>query len=351
MEVYISIFAIISCLIIMTRIIPSKVINFVGIFILIVLAGLRTNTGVDIGSYHLIYDGVVSQHQVEFGFLWITKFFNLLGISFQVFIFLWAVVSLCCVYCFATRYFKCALIPILYYYGRFFFLRDMGQIRSSLAAVICLFSIKSVKENKLSNFLMIVLFASCIHSAALFFILVYPFFQLVRSKVYFKNIIISFLISVCLGSLVIPYVTTLIIRILPRYSPYLTNQMYLDGSGINPITIMQIIVLAFSAYLLKKYKFKKSENYENFETITIIYWFSTLILLIFSNYSTVAGRLSTLPATVEIVLIPSIVYSLVPNYFKTLSTIILSAIIFYVIFVNSGLYVNYIPYQSIFGGF
>ncbi|KMO64241.1 LPS biosynthesis protein, partial [Lacticaseibacillus rhamnosus] len=240
MAFYLGLFAIMIIFMLLGRVTMSSVWAWLGVFMLAVVAGLRYETGNDFLPYKTIYAGDYSAGQVEPGFLFLRNVFNLVHAPFWLFLLAWATVTLVLFYCFAKEYFRPAIIPIAYYMSRFFFMRDMGQIRASLVCVICMLALKFVYDEKPLPFVLVVGLSATIHVSALFFLLIYPFWLLFR-KITFKWVL-GFLVLGAAGGFIAPKIlSVIIVHTLPRYAPYVTNANYLSAGLFDPVTLMQVL--------------------------------------------------------------------------------------------------------------
>ncbi|WP_430516942.1 EpsG family protein [Enterococcus faecium] len=69
-----------------------------------------------------------------------------LGMNFSTFVLLFSIISLLLLAYALNNYFPVPSIALLYYYSRFFLVRDMGQIRSSIVAIIFLLALPAFKK-------------------------------------------------------------------------------------------------------------------------------------------------------------------------------------------------------------
>ncbi|WP_155287885.1 EpsG family protein [Lacticaseibacillus zhaodongensis] len=354
MEIYISVFIVLALMTMCNNLVKSKIWLIIATIILIVFAGLRNNVGYDYLTYSNIYSGNLLQGQVELGFLKITEWLHSMGVPFSIFTILWSAGTIGLLAIFVNKYMPSDMSPLLYYYARFFLVRDMGQIRSSMAAVICMLSIKSIIDHKFWKFLLIVIIASTIHISALFFLLCYPLVQFLRQRYSLKREILSIILSMLFGIALSGIMVQTVMKFFPRYYAYVYSSAYLSTSIINPVAIMQLLILLLSTWIT----FSSKRSCENIvdgslssagiDVLLAIYWISTILLFMFPTFSTVVGRLSTIGATVEIILVPTIINRLVGRFGRSIVLIIVSGIVFYLIFVVSGAYQYYVPYVSIF---
>lgn len=349
MVFYLGLFAIMMIFMLLGRVTMSSIWAWLGVIILALVAGLRYETGNDFLPYKTIYAGDYSAGQVEPGFLFLRNLFNWIHAPFWLFLLAWAVVTLTLFYFFAKEYFRPAIIPIAYYLSRFFFMRDMGQIRASLVCVTCMLALKFVYDEKPLPFLVIVGLSATIHVSALFFLLIYPFWLLFR-RINFKWVLGFLVFGAAVGFVAPKILSVIIVHTLSRYAPYVTNASYLSSGLFDPVTLMQVIICITGFYILNRGMVSNAliGGSEKFKFLMVVYLFATLTLLSLSQLSTIGGRLSTIATTTETIVLPTIVFSIMPKKTRTLSMVGVCAVIFVLIFLISGAYKTFVPYQMAF---
>lgn len=349
MVFYLGLFAIMMIFMLLGRVTMSSIWAWLGVIILALVAGLRYETGNDFLPYKTIYAGDYSAGQVEPGFLFLRNLFNWIHAPFWLFLLAWAVVTLTLFYFFAKEYFRPAIIPIAYYLSRFFFMRDMGQIRASLVCVTCMLALKFVYDEKPLPFLVIVGLSATIHVSALFFLLIYPFWLLFR-RINFKWVLGFLVFGAAVGFVAPKILSVIIVHTLPRYAPYVTNASYLSSGLFDLVTLMQVMICITGFYILNRGMVSNAliGGSEKFKFLMVVYLFATLTLLSLSQLSTIGGRLSTIATTTETIVLPTIVFSIMPKKTRTLSMVGVCAVIFVLIFLISGAYKTFIPYQMAF---
>lgn len=153
-----------------------------GCILLIMLAGIRVDTGYDFQSYKNIFEYVKMRNLehifaggwslvVESGYIFINYLFKFF--PFRIFIFVISAVSILLKTTFINRYVEKKMLCLFLYYSMFYLLYDMGIIRQGLAVGILLWAYDAlIKENKI-KFVGLVFFATLIHSSSFVFLIVY----------------------------------------------------------------------------------------------------------------------------------------------------------------------------------
>jgi hypothetical protein len=220
----------------------------------------------------------------------------------------------------------------------------MGQIRGSLASIILLYSVKYIKSKEFVKFMAVVLIASLFHVTALIFVLGYIYENhLYNGK--WSQVGILFSLAVVAG-LIVKSPSLYMWAIPGRYAPYFTNPAYTSGKWLmNPVLWMQLLI--FFGTLL----FTKIQQDEKYRTYHNLYFFASLILIAFGNLETVGGRLSSPFATYEMFVAPYFILNFTKNKLLNLIFAIgFTVIIFLLIFILSGDYHYFIPYQTLLNG-
>lgn len=350
---YLSIFSILLILAIAEVLLKNKKISILTSGLLAIVAGLRYYTGYDFKPYHNFYLELDNIFEVfngsidaESGFLFINYIFKSLGLNFYFFIFFFSILSIVLLSNFAYKYTPFPSLVLVYYFARFFLVRDMGQIRSALACIVLLYAIPYIIKKNPVKFLLIVFIASLFHVTAWVFVIAYIFNSLFKNLT-IKNVASLLCISLIIG--IIVQVPELYLWAIPeRYNAYFTSVAYTNGQWIfNPILWMQLVLFAGSAFFIRP----TNNNDKNKLNVNLkIYLIASLLLIAAGNLGTVGGRLSTLFSTSEILLVPYLFSELSKN--KVLNILLFCGFtitVFLLIFVLSGTYVDFVPYQTIFG--
>lgn len=353
MSLYIIVFVLILLLSLLEIFLKDKRISIMTCIIMVFIAGNRYKVGYDFGTYENFFKESFSLEKIfngsidaESGYLLLNYLFNKLGFNFNFFVLFFSVLSIGLLTFFLSKHFPYPSLSLLYYYARYFLVRDMGQIRSSLACIILLFSIPYMIEKKSVKFTIIVLIASLFHISSLAFLLVY-IFNLLFERLNFKNVLFLLTFAVIVG-IIIQNPQLYQIVIPERYIAYFTNPVYINGQWLmNPVLWMQLGIF-FGALIF--IRFTNKEMISKLDGYLKVYFLASLILIAMGTLGTVGGRMSTLFATSEIIIVPYLFMNLTNN--KLVNIIfysIFSFLIFLLIVVISGTYQSFTPYQSIFG--
>lgn len=351
MTIYILMLIVLLSLALTELIIDQKKIVIFGGALLALFAGLRYYTGYDYISYgeyfneaDTILDLFNGSVRLESGYLFLSSLFSSIGLNYYTFVLFFSVLSLATFTFFLYKYLPYPSMVLVYYYSRFFMARDMGQVRGAFAAVILLFAIPYILKKQPLKFLLVVYLASLFHVTSFAFIAAY-ILNLIISRVTIKNSLILLSLATLMG-LIVQNSALYLWAVPSSYSSYFTNPYYTSGPWIlYPVLWMQLLLL-FGMIIFFKEKRIDKEEWVN--VLMKVYLLSPIILLAAGNLETVGGRISTLFSTVEVLLVPYFFMSF--SKYKVLNILCYTGfiiVIFMLIFVFSGMYNRYTPYQTI----
>lgn len=249
------------------------------------------------------------------GYIGIFIVYSILGVGLKGF----AIIRL-------TKYYSVSLIL---YFGSFFLLQEMTQIRVGVASAILLLSIPNIQEKKSVRFFVLVLIGCIFHYSLLVFL---PFY-FVNVNVINKKAYITAIVGVCIATFAGLNFITIIqyIRLgflsdkITAYQLMLEKGMFGDISLINPLLFLRIVILVFFIVYSKEMVVKNKYSI----IITKVYAFSIIAFIGLSPLPAIAGRINQLLGVVEIVLVPYGIYLLRPKYLAVVLFVIFALMIMY----------------------
>lgn len=207
-------------------------------------------------------------------------------------------------YKFLREYCIYPVLGLAVYISRFMLGRNFTQIRSGLAYLIILVGIKYVTERDWKRYFLIVFIAWLFHRSALIAIPLY-FLGMINIKKW--HIIVGIAISFIIGGIFNEQLE----MIITDNASDLQIRSYTVGVEIekakglaNPVIYFQTIILLFYTFAENTLKTTTRHYY----TFRNGYFYSTMILITFCHYLGLSGRVSTLFATLELILIPSSIF-------------------------------------------
>jgi hypothetical protein len=196
-------------------------------------------------------------------------------------------------------------LSMLLYFSHNLLLRDMMQIRSGVACSLCLLAVYFLSnKNKIKSYSSIFL-GFTFHTVAIVFLAMPILSKMeVLKKRKFLFAILTFAILI---ALTFPFGQ--IFKIVSfgngfeKLSGYANNSYFIALSFWNPVNLKQILICVVC---ILHYKFLK-EKFEVFSYLFISYFIGAVWWLFFMDFAIVAGRVSTVFTSVEIILVAIII--------------------------------------------
>lgn len=335
------------------RVTKSKYFLFFDLALLTMLAGFRGyHIGFDTYTYVYSYQSLLNHYGSIYGFEKGYVFLERVGAFFHlspgIFLSCIAFVSIGFLIIGFSDLTPLVCSVLLYYYSRYFLSREMNQIRAALAAAVILFSLRYVARGRLWEFVLCILCVSLIHKAAYMAIIIYPVNYFIWHRLKDKKKIIKLyvftLIVAAVCSIVLSGQIAHLFSSMGESTYVETDPNSNNSQGLaNPIIFLQLIVsLLGLSYIVH------DEMREQDQVMITTYIISTLLLILLSQHNTLAGRVSTLFATVEPVLVLRINNTIFKGKLSYASFIVISLIIFHLCSVKSINTVDYTPYIMFF---
>lgn len=203
---------------------------------------------------------------------------------------------------------KYALYPFLgicAYLARFFVGRNLIQIRSALSYAILILGIRYITERDWKRYFAIVFIAYLFHRSALIGVPLYFISHIDFKKWHIVLVTaIAFIIGGFFSDILKEY-------IIDKSQDLDVATTYTQGKYIAKALGLKNPMIYFQVFLLFSYTFceKRLKNVvPHYYTIRTAYLYSTFILIAFSMFTALSGRTSTIYATLEFVIIPSLIY-------------------------------------------
>lgn len=201
------------------------------------------------------------------------------------------------------------LIGLCAYIARFLIGRNFIQIRAGIAYVILLLSIKYIFEKDWKRYFLIVFVAWLFHRSCIIAIPLYFVCNWIHVKKWhiYLALIFSFLVGIfgqeVIHSLVEDNASDLSVG--DRYIEAGGEENQVKGLGMrNPMIYFQCFILL--TYTLLEKKIAPLNKY--YYVIRNAYLYSTMILICFCSYRVLSARTSSLYATLEFSIIPSLIF-------------------------------------------
>lgn len=284
--------------------------------VLAFMAGFRdVDTWNDTGNYTMAFEAFTptwSQYDGKMeGVPYAEKGFYLLSVTIktltnnsQIYLLLVSLLTFFFLFKDFKRYATYPLLGVCIYISRFYLGRNLMQIRAGLAYAIILLGIRYVTERNWKMYFLIVFFAYLFHQSALIAI---PLYFMGYIKIKKKHVVMviacAFILTAFFTSVLQQYVTDNASDL--EVTNYVTGVEVEKAKGLrNPLIYFQclwLFLFTFGERKIKKYLY-------DYYTIRNAYLLSTFILITFSMFLGLSGRTSTCFATLEFVIIPSIMF-------------------------------------------
>ena len=252
--------------------------------------------------WDFISKNVESYGYVEKGYLFLASLVKLVLNDSRFYLFCMGGLSMYLLYKGLTAYCAIPLVGLCDYVGRFLLNRDFQQMRSSLAILLLILAVKLIHDRKLVAYMLVVLLAYQFHHLSLIGI---PLYFLYKVRIGPISIIFSLVIAMLLSQLLAGSISGIVDSYSQdlNYDTYVQDEYVEEALGLrNPMIYFQILILMVYTFmepiLASKDKF--------YHLMRWGYFYSTLILIFFCNYTALSGRTSTVFATCEMFMLPSI---------------------------------------------
>ncbi len=283
---------------------------------LIVIAALRSDMWNDTRAYYMSFRYYIrsiteaplvdydTRYYADKGFMVLSAIVKALTTQRIIYFGVISAVTISMLYVDLRKYCLVPLMGLLIYVARFYMSRDLMQIRAGVAIVVVVYSIIYIERRELWKFLVCIFIAWSLHHSMIFALPVY-FMRMINinKKMIFISLAIAFAVAATLSAVIFSSVA--------EYSAeYEIGEAYTDkhsgyttGLGLmNPMIYYQTFVLL--AFTLMERRLKQTVPY--YITLRDGYLYSTLALILLSPFLVLAGRISTILATLEILILPAL---------------------------------------------
>lgn len=201
------------------------------------------------------------------------------------------------------------LIGLCAYIARFIVGRNFIQMRAGIAYVVLMLSIKYIFEKDWKRYFLIVFIAWTLHRSCIVAVPLYFVCNWVNVKKW--HIYVALVFSFLVGIFGQGFVHSIVednasdLSIGNRYIDAGGERRQLEGLGIrNPMIYFQCFILL--TYTLLEERLAPLNKY--YYVIRNAYLYSTMILICFCTYKVLSARTSSMYATMEFAIIPSLIY-------------------------------------------
>ena len=288
--------------------------------VLAILAGVRgldwPDTGVYAWSFQLhtptLFDFTFSDKPYgysERGFYYLQVLVRTITDNYTIFFLVVSAITFYFLYKDFKQYSIFPLIGLCAYISRFLLGRNFIQIRAGLAYAILMLSIKYILEKDWKRYFLIVFIAWLFHRSCILAIPLYFICNWVNVKKW--HIIVALVISFAIGLWGQGFIHSLVednasdLNVGLRYTDAGGEKRQLEGLGMrNPMIYFQCFILLTYTFLEKRLAPINKYYY----ILRNAYLYSIMILICFCSYKVLSARTSSMYATLEFTIIPSLIY-------------------------------------------
>lgn len=291
----------------------SRVYLCITFISLLIVSGCRgLSIGTDTNMYVRAFNAVKSIQDMfvyyvdrfEVGYRFFNVMIKQLSDNPHLLLFFSSVLILLMTYYFFYKESKYPWMSLLMFVGLMYYSNSMCLLRQYLAIGFVFLAIVCLEKQKRFKFLGLVILASLFHSSAIITILLYPLMKIEFTNSNRRIIIAVALISTLFANQLI----NLVIRIVPKYTSYLTSDKYYLENQIG--TILKAI-LQFLFFVFVNYSYKR--NYENNKSsILKIGYYCSLLSCVISFVSingAILDRMAVYFSIINCITIPNMIFT------------------------------------------
>lgn len=268
----------------------KKALCILSFFLLMLMAGLRYETGGDWPNYTIYFNNIEPFNQVlsgnrtsydnlilEPGYKLLISFVKIFTNDVQVLFFLICLFTFTLLFKSFVTYSSHPITSLLIYYGTLYFTLDMIVIRQSLAFAIIFYGYRYIEKQKIYRFTLCILIASLFHTSAL---LMFPIYFIVKRTYSSKTLFIFFILSYFVLFFQIKWLALFIKSglefiidpgVADKLVQYATNEVYAVNRGLTLGSLVNIIT--FFTLLFQRKKLSTIKYFNLFLNLFVIYIF------------------------------------------------------------------------------
>lgn len=240
----------------------------------------------------------------EMGFFYIGVIVKTLAPNVTIYFLVVAAISFLFLYKAFNKYCLYPIFGVCAYISRFYFARNFIQIRAGLSYAIILMAVQYITNRDWKRYFAWVFVAYLFHHSA---IVAVPIYFLCMIDIKKKHIVIGTVIAFIIAG----FYSNMIRVLVADYAEDLDAVTYVQDYYQREWGLSNPMIY-FQTFLLMVYTFTENRmklTTTHYMTIRNAYFYSTIILIVLSCYTALSGRVSSMFATLEMVIIPSIAYS------------------------------------------
>lgn len=326
----------------------NKLLFYVAVISMVLVAGLRDRTGTDFSTYRTVFilqsdDRIIDILTSKEGFFWgIARIVHIFTDNTSVSFFIFALLIIFLITKTIYNYSTILELSMFLYIATMDYYSSFNGIRQWVAAAILFYASKYIYQGKFFNYLLLVLIATCFHNSA---IIMLPIYFLVRSKPWSRTIWVTVIFSILI-TLLFPNFTNFVLNTLEGNESY---QKYLNldpnDDGVHPLRVL----VAAVPVLLSVIGYKLMNTSKKIEIdVWINFSLLNLVTLLIATQNTFIARICFYFSLYNVLLIPLILNIFNKESKRILYFLIIVLYFIYMIFLlpNES---DLLPYRNIFG--
>lgn len=281
--------------------------------IITLVAIFRYGCGADYFSYYYLYDKLepsfikeivdpsISQ---EIGFRLIGVPFKMFNAPYQVYLAMFAIVSIYFLYRTSIKYSKNPTFSLVIYFAFYYVYWTYSSLRQgTVMAIGIYYLLQAIFDKKEAKFIIITLLLTTIHESALFLLVLY-----LVSKINFNKKTLLILLSLSIGISIVPLGSIInkladYIPVFARVAYYVDTTSFTLGNILDFQTVGRLAFLFVAFFFYDEYCNESDEN----KKIMNIYIFSFVIYFAFKFSELTAARLAVYGKVLDILILANII--------------------------------------------
>ena len=265
----------------------------------------------------------------EMGFYYIGVVVKTLTSNVVIYFLVVALLSFFFLYKAFDKYCLYPIFGVCAYVSRFYLNRNFVQIRAGLSYAIILMAVQYITKRDWKRYFAWVFVAYLFHHSA---IIAVPLYFLCMLDIKKKHIVMGLGMAFVIAAFFSNVVRSMVADNASDLSvdTYVTEEYQRDWGLSNPMIYFQTFLLLVYTFTEDRMRITTS----HYLTIRNAYFYSTLILITLSCYTALSGRVSSMFATLEMVIIPSIAYSFLKKD-RWIAYLVMGAALTAIFYLNS----------------
>jgi len=292
--------------------------NILGL-ILIIIASFRNGDSMPdystyVGLYHKIISGSFT-YLIEISFIIISKIANILSEGNSVLLFtIYAILGVSLKFISIKHLTDLSFFSVIIYISNYFILQEMIQIRAGVATALILLSIKPLYERNFKYFLFLIGVAVFFHYSS--FVFIFLWFldsKNINKKLYIFLILIAYIYYFSGFDLIVEIANIIPIKFFSFKLISYTNSARIQSLAINVFGIYALTRIIILLYFLYFSNIIQKRN-KYFYLFLKFYALGIFSYLAFARFPDLAVRLSYTLTACEIMIIPTLIYTIKGHY-------------------------------------